>query len=271
MKYLSITSTANPIIKEAIKVKERHSNYRNDAFLIEGLRLIGVAAVSPDAAIKKVFFTEDFSSKREGRQLLKLIAKKDVRLIETSKHILSKLTDTETPQGVVAVVSYRLADISGIRFKGIPLLVICDGIQDAGNLGTIIRVSDAVNADAVIILPDTCNVFMPKTVRATAGSLFNIPIVHSEYAGFFDYIDSKDINLYAADIHSDNSIYETDLKIPLAIAFGNEARGVSKPLLKMAKRVFRIPIFGKAESLNVAMAASICLYETVRQRLSYQK
>ena len=268
MKYPAITSTANPIIKEAIKIKERHSRYGNEAFLIEGLRLVGMTAASPDAAIKKVFFTKDFITGRDGRQLLKLIAKKDIQLIETSKHILSKLTDTEMPQGIVAVVSYGLKGISDIRFKGIPLLVVCDGIQDPGNLGTIIRVSDAVSADAVIILPYTCNVFMPKTLRATAGSLFNISIVYSEYAELFAYLDSKDINLYAADTRADNSIYETNLKIPLAVAFGNEAHGDSRTLLKMSKRVFRIPIFGKAESLNVAMAASICLYEAVRQRLS---
>lgn len=266
MKFIEITSPANPIIKEALKIKEKHARYRHEAFLIEGPHLMEMAAASPDVEIKRVFFTEEFSAKREGQSLLRQAAKKEAQLIETSGHILSKLTDTETPQGVIAVVSYKIINLDEISFKNIPFLVVCDGIQDPGNLGTIIRASDAAGADAVIILPGTCDAFMPKTIRATAGSLFNIPVVYSEPNTLFGYLDSKDIALHATDVHAKMSIYESDLKYPVAIAFGNEAHGVSEALLKRAKGL-KIPILGKAESLNVAMAASVCLYEVVRQRL----
>lgn len=272
MRYIRITSSANPIIKEAIKIKEKHARYRHEVFLIEGPHLMEMAAASPDVEIKRVFFSEDFSAKREGQRLLRQIGSrakgqgpKDI-FIQVSEQVLHKLTDTDTPQGIIATVSYKPIDLDMIIFKGIPFLVVCDGIQDPGNLGTIIRASDAAGADAVVILQGTCDVFMQKTIRATAGSLFNIPVVYSEPEVFFDYLNSKNIALYAADVHAQMSIYESDFKKPVAIAFGNEAHGVSGAVLKRAKGL-KIPIMGKAESLNVAMAASVCLYEVVRQRM----
>lgn len=271
MKPVKITSPANPIIKEALKIKEKHARYRHEAFLIEGPHLMEMAAASPAVNIKRVFFTEEFSAKREGQHLLRQIGsrvrgqwQKDI-FIQVSEQALNKLTDTETPQGIAAVVSYNAIGLNEINFKAAPFLVVCDGIQDPGNLGTIIRVSDAAGADAMIILPGTCDAFMPKTIRATAGSLFNIPIVYSGLDILFGYLDSKNIALYATDVHAQASIYKSDFKSPIAIAFGSEAHGVSEALLKRAKGL-KIPIVGKAESLNVAMAASVCLYEVVRQR-----
>jgi TrmH family RNA methyltransferase len=266
MESVKITSSANPIIKEALKIKEKRARFKHEAFLIEGPHLIETAMSSSAVEIKKVFFTDEFSAKREGQGLLRQISKRDIDPVETSVSILSKLADTETPQGIVAVVSYKAIGLDEIVFKGAPFLVVCDGIQDPGNLGTIIRASDAAGADAVVILPGTCDAFMQKTIRATAGSLFNVPIVYSEPEALFNYLDSKSIALYAADVHAQVSIYESDLKQPVAIAFGNEAHGVSEVLLKRAKGL-KVPIVGKAESLNVAMAASVCLYEVVRQRL----
>ncbi|MBI3592373.1 MAG: RNA methyltransferase [Nitrospirae bacterium] len=116
------------------------------------------------------------------------------------------------------------------------------------------------------MLPGTCDLFSPKAIRATAGSLFNIPVVCSEPDALTDYLESHKIKLYAADVHAQASLYESDLRQPVAIVFGNEAHGVSKPLLQKADSLLKIPIIGKAESLNVAMSASICLYEAVRQR-----
>lgn len=272
MKFVKITSPANPIIKEALKIKEKRSRYRHDAFIVEGPHLVEVAAASSNVEIKRVFFSEDFSAKRQGQRLLRQVAlsvkgqgSKDI-FIQVSEQVLNKLTDTETPQGIMAAVSYKPIVLDKVVFKGIPFIVICDGIQDPGNLGTIIRASDAAGADAIVILPGTCDAFMPKTIRATAGSLFNIPIIYLEPEILFDYLESKNIALYAADVHAQVSVYEFDFKSPIAIVFGNEAHGVREVVLKKAKSL-KIPIVGKAESLNVAVAASVCLYEVVRQRL----
>lgn len=266
MKYTKISSLANPLIKETLKIKQRRSGSRHEAFLIEGPNLVEMAAASPLVEIFRVFFTGEYASTKEGGGILKKLGGKSSLFAEIPVQILSKIAETETPQGIVAIGAYKLLTFGEIVTKDIPLLVISDGIQDPGNLGTIIRVSDAVNADAVVILPGTCDAFNSKAVRATAGSLFNIPVVYSETGDLVKYLKSKHIKLYVADVHSRKLLYEADFKQPAAIALGNEAHGVSEEILKNADSLLKIPITGKAESLNVATAASVCLYEAVRQR-----
>lgn len=271
MRYIKITSLQNPLVKEVLKIKQKRSKYRHEAFIIDGHHLIEMAAAS-QAELRRVFFTEDFISKKEGQRILRHVYTKirdkaaDNLFVQTSREVLSKLSDTETPQGILAIASCNLTELKEIRFKGSPFLIVCDGIQDAGNLGTIIRASDAAGADGVIMLPDTCDAFSQKTIRATAGSIFNIPIVYSEIDNLLEYINLNKIRLYATDVHASMPIYKFDFKGPLAVVFGNEARGVSERLKKAADGLANIPIIGKAESLNVAMAASIFLYELVRQR-----
>ncbi|MDO9288788.1 MAG: RNA methyltransferase, partial [Thermodesulfovibrionales bacterium] len=150
--------------------------------------------------------------------------------------------------------------------KSIPLIVIVEGVQEPGNLGTIIRTADAAGADAVIILEGTCDAFSQKTIRATAGSIFNIPIVYAETDKLLEWLKAKKISLAATSLDAKKSIFNTDLKKPLAFVFGNEAHGVSAEIKKNADVILKIPIFGKAESLNVSASAAICLYEAVRQR-----
>src|SRR5208283_5137391 len=148
-----ITSTVNPLIKRALEIKERRGRHRGADFLIEGPHLIEMSLASPYASLRQVFFTEDFSSSREGRRLLKRLEETSVSLVETSKRIMEKLSDTETPQGIAAVLALRTVALDTIPFKTMPLLVVCDGIRDPGNIGTIIRASDAAGADAVLLTP----------------------------------------------------------------------------------------------------------------------
>ncbi|MFA5352955.1 MAG: RNA methyltransferase [Thermodesulfovibrionales bacterium] len=265
MRYTTITSQANPIIKEAVKIRERHGRQRG-AFLIEGPHLMEMAVLSPDLEIRRVYFSEEFGSKKEGQKLLRQVFSKTENLIEVPAHLLTKITETETPQGIAAIVALKSIALDDIPLKENPLLVVCDGIQDPGNMGTIIRLSDAVGADAVIILPGTCDPFMPKAIRATAGSIFNVPVIACRTEELISYLKEHDVSLCAADIRAERTIYETDLCRPLALAFGNEAHGVGDELKQEVQETVKIPILGKAESLNVAMSASVCLYEAVRQR-----
>ncbi len=270
MKFINITSHSNPLIKEVLKIKQKRSKYKNEAFLIEGLHLIE-SSLESNADLKKILFTDEFISKKDGLVTLRRIYfrikdKVKVNLIQIPNHIFSRLSDTESPQGIMAVASCKLFKFEEIVFHDIPFIVVCDGIQDAGNLGTIIRASDAAGADAVVILPGTCDPFNPKSIRATSGSIFNISIVYSDTDSFLEYIKLNKIHLFATDVHHGIPVYELDFKKPISIVFGNESSGVSERLKKDAFGLANIPIIGKAESLNVAMAASICLYEVVRQR-----
>lgn len=269
MRYSNITSLSNPIIKSAIKIKKRIFKKDKKEFLIDSPHLLEMALRSEFAEIKRIFFTERFFNKNKSfiRHLDRLKRYQEPFLVMTSESIISRLSDTETPQWIVALLSYSFCNLADIKYKNIPFLVVCDGVQDPGNIGTIIRASDAAGADAVIIMPNSCDVFIPKALRATAGSIFNIPVIYTGKEDFFSYIKSNNIVLYATDIRSELYLYDCDFKLPLAIAFGNEAHGISEYFLERSDYRVKIPIVGKAESLNVAMAASISLYEIVRQRM----
>ena len=262
MRYREIISASNSAIKEALKIKEREAGSRSD-FLVEGLHLLEMAFAS-GAGIKRVFVTHSFRSKNEA--LLRQISGKGSELIETTEHILSKLSDTETPQGVTAVVSYKGYDLADISLRDNPLIVVCDGIRDPGNLGTIIRTSDAAGADAVILLPGTCDFLASKVVRASAGSIFSIPVLPAGPDAMIQWLREKSIKLVIADARASETVYEADLRKRLAFVLGNEARGVSEVVRAKGDLLLRIPIMGSAESLNVGVSAAVFLYETVRQR-----
>jgi len=267
MVYTRITSVSNQNIRQALEIKTRRSRYKHSAFLIEGPHLIEMALAS-GAGIKKVFFTSAFQTIMETRGLLRNLAKKTGEIFEIADHIIGRLTDTETPRGIVAVVSYQPLPIEKLHLGGRDVFTVIDGIQDPGNLGTIIRTADAAGAEAVVILPGTSDVFTPKAIRSTAGSIFNIPIVYTDTAGLISWLGDRKIKLLVTAVDAEKSIYEADLKGPLAMVFGNEAHGACATLKKAADLLLNIPIYGKAESLNVAASAAICLYEVVRQRKS---
>jgi TrmH family RNA methyltransferase len=270
MKYTTIMSLSNPVIKSILKLKKKKNKQQRNLFLIDTPHLIEMALMSDFADIEKVFLTENFFNKNKLflRRLEKTIkALNKPFLFVVTDEIISRLSDTEAPQGIVSLLSYKRIELEEIRFKAVPFIVICDGIQDPGNLGTIVRAADAAGADAIIILPNTCDIFMPKALRATAGSVFNIPVVYTTPQDLFLFLKNKNIAFYATSVNATLSIYDCDFRSPLAIAFGNEAQGISKSLLEKADYLIKIPIFGKAESLNVAMAAAVSLYEVVRQRM----
>jgi len=265
MKYAQITSASNSKIKEALEIRNKRGRYKHAAFIIEGPHLIEMALASGHR-IGEVFFTTAFSSKKDGQKILREIAKKTDEIFEITEQLMNKLAGTESPQGIIAIASYETKSLEEIRFKSVPLIVAVDGVREPGNLGAIIRTSDAAGADAVIILKGTCDVFMQKTIRATAGSIFNVPIIYTGTDKFIEWLQSNGIMLIATALDSGKSIFGAGLKNPIAFVFGNEAHGVSNEIKKKADLILKIPIYGKAESLNVSASAAVCLYEALRQR-----
>jgi len=265
MRYTKITSAANQQIKDILQIREKRAKFRHTAFLIEGTHLVEMA-LNAQVRIKEVFATEEFINAKEHQGMFKKIT---APVFEVSGQILKKITDTETPQGIVAVAGYELGTLNTLSFKAAPLLVVLDAIQDPGNLGTIIRTADAAGADAVILMPGSCDAFMPKVIRATAGSIFNLPVVYAEPDTLSDWLGEKKIPLSVTAADAGKTVFETDLRGGIAVAFGNEAHGVSDQLRRAADLSFSIPILGSAESLNVATSAAICLYEVVRQRKGF--
>lgn len=266
MNYKKITSLSNQKIKEVLDIKKRKASDRHTPFLIEGPHLIETA-LNSGSQINDVLFSASFSSKEDGQQFLKRLSKHTKNIFEVSEHIIARIADTETTQGIIAVSACRSLSLEDLRPGAPALIVVIDGVQDPGNLGTIIRTSDAAAADAVILLPGTCDAFMQKTIRSTAGSIFNIPVIHAELQALLQWLGLNKIKLAVTSLDSDRTVFEERLEGPLALVFGNEAHGVGKEIRSAADLLLKIPIFGHAESLNVATAAAVCIYEAVRQRI----
>lgn len=253
-----VESRQNPLIKEAFRIKDRKEK---GYLLIEGEHAIEMACASRFRIIR-VFFSKNYKNPSFIKRL-----SKSAETIETSERIISALSDTEHPQGIVAISTYETTRLEDLSLEKDPLLVVCDRIQDPGNLGTIIRTADSAGASGIIVLPGTCDPFMPKVIRSSAGSIFNISLVFSQRIPLLRFLKTKKIRLIVTTTSAEKTIYDLDLRGPAAFAFGNEARGVSPELIGAADELASIPIIGKAESLNVSVAASISLYEAVRQRL----
>ncbi len=259
-----ITSLANKKIKEAINIKKKYSYFKNNAFFIEGKRVFEMALAS-DVNIKSVFYTHEFASHKRGESLLKRISKMGAEVFEVSNRIMEKLSDTDTPQGIAGIVSIREYVLKDLKDKKSPIIVVCDGVKEPGNLGNIIRSSDAFAADAIIILPETCNPFSPKVVRSSAGSIFNIPLIFEDARKVIEWSRLNNLRLITTDPHDGINIYQAALNVPFALIVGEEAGGVSTLLKKESDLLVNIPIKEGIDSLNVSVSAAICLYEAKRQ------
>lgn len=255
-----LQSSANPFIKEAVRIREKRSHFGRDAFLVEGPNLVAAAMGSAYCSVSRVFATGDFMGRHP--ELMKKAGTFKAEILEVTDALMKKLSSTEAPQGVVAVASCRPPGVEALSLTGVS--VVCDGIQDPGNLGSIIRSADAFGCDAVFLLEGTCDAFSPKALRATAGSVFHIPVIDAARAVLPELLKKKGLRLVASDPHAEVPLEGAALVPPLAMVFGNEAGGIDADILARADLRARIPTPGRAESLNVSVAAAIFLYEARR-------
>ncbi|HSW63631.1 MAG TPA: RNA methyltransferase [Dissulfurispiraceae bacterium] len=263
-----ITSSSNPLIKDAVRIRDGHAKSEGLDFFIEGPHLFEAMLAAKHSSLRQVFFTEAFACSSGGIAILKRVqfVGAGSRCFQVADSVMARLSDTETPQGIAAIVSRSQVRLDEVRFSDAPLLVVCDRIQDPGNMGALVRLADAVGADALIVMPGSANPFMPKAVRSSAGSIFHVPVVFAGAAEFTSYSARRALALVAADAYAEQDCFSSDLCRPLAIVLGNEAHGIGEELRPHIAAALRIPIYGHAESLNVATAAAVLLYEVVRQR-----
>ena len=232
--------------------------FRNELklFVAEGLRLCEEV---PPAQVEFGFYTREFLSETRARILVERLK----NLEEISPSTLEKISDTQTPQGILLVVKQKFSTLEEVAAKKI--IVALDGVQDPGNVGTILRTAAAFDC-GVILLEGSAEIFNPKVVRASMGAIFYLPFMTMTRADFLSAMSSRDVEILAAAVDNSAAIYfrHDFKKNPVAIVFGSEANGVSKEILDDARKIF-IPMRGHAESLNVATSAAIILSEIIRQ------
>lgn len=256
-----IESKTNPIIKSAKKLKEKKHRNENRLFLVEGFRLLEEAMKS-GKKVEKIFYVpekeEDFRKYIEPNL-------KDEELYTVPDSLLKELSSTVHPQGVVGIV--QMDDPSDLEASALfvnTLYLYLDGLQDPGNLGTIIRSAHAAGAGGILLGKNTVDPYSDKVLRSAMGSIFYLPIF-SDGEKTRALLEEKGYKLAVTSLAATKSIFEEDLTEDLILVIGNEGSGVTEELLNRAEVLLKIPMPGGAESLNAAVAASVILFEKVRQ------
>jgi TrmH family RNA methyltransferase len=263
-----ITSTRNRRIVEARKLDQRKHRQRQDRFLVEGLQILHMALDAAQGAKAhpiEVFYCEELFMGTEAPALLGRFSQTEARLVPVSEHVMQALSERDTPQGIAATFALFETSFGAIHLAGSELVIVLDRLQDPGNVGTLIRTADAVGAAAAILIEPCVDPFDPKTVRGSMGSLFNVPLVRTEdVPTLFDWLHDQKLRPVGADAHQ-GEIWEQGLwKGGVALILGNEARGLSEDVCTHVKNWVRLPIVGKAESLNVAVAGGVLMYAWLR-------
>ncbi|WP_159499521.1 RNA methyltransferase [Microbacterium sp. 18062] len=254
----------SPRVRAVAKLAKRSAREETGLFLLEGPQAVREAIACRPEAIVDLFVTptaiERHADLREGAAAV------GVEVVFASEHVIEAMADTVTPQGIIAVARQFPTSLRDVLAEAPRLIAICEEVRDPGNLGTIIRAADAAGADAVVLTGRTVDPYNPKVVRATTGSLFHIPISRGgELEGAVSAIRGAGLRVVAADVKGEDLLSARaagELALPTAWLFGNEARGLEEGALALADAALRLPIYGSAESLNLATAASVCLYES---------
>ena len=274
-----ITSKDNQTIKEIKKLKEK--KYRKDKFIVEGIKMIK-EAISEDIEIEYLIFA-DLSLEKEINNIEKY------NVLEVTERVLQELSDVVSPQGVLAVVRKKcyywmkkiernkekhekkeikedLLDKYNIDYNSEYILAL-DGLQDPGNMGTIIRTADSANIKQIIVSKSTVDCYSSKVIRSTMGAIFRVNVIEVEnLVETLNMLKNKGFDIISTSLDTNNSIYNITYKKSVVV-IGNEANGVTKEVQEISNKKVKIPMLGKTESLNASVAAGIMIYEYVRQKV----
>ncbi len=256
-----ITSLQNEKVKAMAALLDKKHRDRSGAFLVEGVHLVQ-EALHAGADVQTVVYD---AGRGVPSELKEPLEDAGCELVEAPRAVLAKCTGTDSPPPVFGVVAKPAYDEAAL-FRPDSLVVVLDGVRDPGNAGTIIRSADAVGADAVVLGRGCVDLYNPKTVRSTMGSLFHLPVVEGDLAKLLPAAKERGIRLVGTSLQASANCYAYDWRAPTWLLLGSESDGLSAPTLAMATDSVVIPMRGRSESLNVAMAAAVLLHEAMRQR-----
>ncbi len=256
-----ITSVTNKKVKSIVQLNKKAGLRRKEGiFIAEGIKMFLEA---PLESVLEVYVSEGFHKVSQIEQKLKQCVYETV-----SEEVFSKISDTQTPQGILCVLRqshYSLKDM--LEGQGVPLFLVVEGLQDPGNLGTILRTGEGAGVSGVIMSRDTVDIYNPKTIRSTMGSIYRVPFFYADdIVQTVKVLQTDGIKVYAAHLKGEESYSRCDYTGGTAFLIGNEGNGLSEELSETADNYIKIPMKGQVESLNAAVSASLLMYEAARQR-----
>ncbi len=262
-----LTSLQNPQIKHASRLRLPRERRQQKLFLVEGWREIN-SARRGGFAIETLFVCPPLLGQTYDPAAIDDFQSAGIEVFEVSPELLSKITYRQNPQGAVAVAIQKHFKLDDLPINELPLLLIAEGIEKPGNLGSLLRIADGAGADGVILCNGVTDIYNPNTVRASTGVLFTMPLVEASTSETIDWLQKREIQLIAAAPAAGTDYTQVDMRGPTAMAVGSEDKGLSNECLRAAEKTARIPMLGSADSLNVAVSAALLLFEAARQRRS---
>ncbi|MBX4266392.1 TrmH family RNA methyltransferase [Clostridium estertheticum] len=258
MEY--IQSKDNLLIKDIRKLKEKRYRVSSNMFLVEGFRFVE-EALDSGFEVVHIFISARGEVKFENSGMENKL-QVNTKVYGVSDSLFKSICDTDNPQGIIASVRNKPVEI---KYDN-GFYMLADKIQDPGNMGTIIRTAHAAGALGVILTKGTVDIYNEKTLRATMGSIFKIPIIYDNDLSLVQKLKKSGFKLVTSSLDTDKNFYDIDLKGKIIISVGNEGNGISDEVYDICDLKIKIPMPGGAESLNAAVAASIMMYEVVRQK-----
>jgi len=262
---LQITSLQNPRIKHAVKLRQRSHRDDEKLMLVEGYREIR-RALDNGHPLNELFFCRALFQGSNEDALMEQSAAQGAQLYDCSEPVFRKMAYRDRPEGLLGIAPHVERSLTELDDIPSPLVVVAEAIEKPGNLGTILRSADAAGADAVLVCDRCTDIHNPNVVRASIGILFALPVIEVGTPEALEWLRARDIQIVATTPHTDHLYTDTNLAKGTALVMGTEQVGLTSTWLEAATVQVRIPMLGQADSLNVASATTLLLYEAARQR-----
>lgn len=264
-----ISSLQNTRVKQAVKLRDKRERDQTQTFLIEGYRELS-RAVKGAVPIESLFYSPSHFLGTNEYQLIEEIGHGGVEVLEVSKAVFEKISYRDRPDGLLAIAAQTHLTLTDLDYKIAkdhpPFFLIAESIEKPGNLGSILRSSDAAGVDALFVCDRCTDIFNPNVVRASVGTLFTVPVLEVGSKETIEWLKNHKVQIVATSPEAPKTFTKTDLSGPVAIAVGTEQLGLSEKWMEAADLTVSIPMNGIADSLNVAAATTLLLYEVLRQR-----
>ncbi len=260
-----ITSTSNQQMKNlSALMKKSKERKEQGVFVVEGTKMV---AEAPTEWVKNVYMSETYEKAPEHKVLIEELRSSGILVETVADNVFKAVSDTQTPQGILAVIKMPVYSLEQLLKGDKTHLLILESIQDPGNLGTMVRTGEGAGVTGIIMNKTTVDLFNPKTIRSTMGSIYRVPFYVTEnLEETLEKLKAAGVSLYAAHLKGSNSYDEADYTKPCGFLIGNEGNGLSDGIADMADTYIKIPMEGQVESLNAAISAALLMYETNRQR-----
>jgi len=262
---LLISSTANPRVKQLLALRRRRTRDETGLTLVDGIEELSLA-IAAGVRPHTVFVSTDLLTSDEANAVVARARGLDAEIVRLAPGVFARVAYREGPDGVLATLPAASTQLHDLALPASPLVLVCQGIEKPGNLGAMLRTADAAGVDAVIATDPVTDVGNPNVIRASKGTVFAVPVATATTAATLAWLESRSLRLVVTTPDTDQDYTDTDYTGGVAVAVGSEKYGVTDEVLAAATDRVRIPMRGRANSLNVAASAAVVIYEAVRQR-----